>query len=374
MSRARRKMMKNRRRAAAVEEKKKEKVLDATAEEQQELQQLFENEQYADYINRLAEVIQEGHYDARIIYQGAYSYFMLGDYMRAANMINDVLTLMPDHVAARILLSRICLLDDRTDDGLAIIDFVLEHYQHRLSEEQRSDFKDLLDYYADTEAEHILTDFPHLAAFLQEAGMLPEKDDAEETEKPLKAVPGAEETEKPLEAVPGAEETEKPLEAVPGAEETEKPLEAVPGAKETEKPLEAVSEAEETEKPAEKIPEDKMMGENLSAETASAETGHSASAPDAGEEIRRIMNQPISLSDKVRLLNAFAAAHFAAGAAEYEAARSELEQACRLDSASQETLRNMAVLSKCEGKQDEAMTLASKLQQRDFLLLAYLLK
>lgn len=319
MSRASRRMMKKQRRVAA--EKGQGKTPGVTAAEREELRQLLESEQYAAYINRLAEAVQAGHYDGEILYQGAYSYFMLGDYLRAANMVNDVLTLVPGHIAARILLARICLLDDRTDDGLAIIDFVLEHYGRQISEEQREDFKDLLDYYADAEGEHILKDFPHVAAFLQEAGLLEEA---------------------------GVEDSESmPTDVADDAAEAD----AFEDHGEADAVVDAAAEPTETK-----------------------EAEHPADQSVAEAEIQRIMDQPVSLMEKVRLLNVFAAAHFAAGAAEYSAARMELVQACRLDATSQETLRNLAVLAKCEGRQEEAMTLASKLQQSDFLLLAFLMR
>ena len=329
MSRASRRMMKKQRRVAA--EKGQGKAPGVTAAEREELRQLLESEQYAAYINRLAEAVQAGHYDGEILYQGAYSYFMLGDYLRAANMVNDVLTLVPGHIAARILLARICLLDDRTDDGLAIIDFVLEHYGRQISEEQREDFKDLLDYYADAEGEHILKDFPHVAAFLQEAGLLEEA--------------GVEDSESmPTDVADDAAAGEST--AADAAE-----ADAFEDHGEADAVVDAAAEPTETK-----------------------EAEHPADQSVAEAEIQRIMDQPVSLMEKVRLLNVFAAAHFAAGAAEYSAARMELAQACRLDATSQETLRNLAVLAKCEGRQEEAMTLASKLQQSDFLLLAFLMR
>ena len=93
---------------------------------------------------------------------------------------------------------------------------------------------------------------------------------------------------------------------------------------------------------------------------------------DAAAEIAQVMAQQISLADKVHLLNAFAAAHFMAGAAEYAAAREELEQALQLDIASAETLRNLAVLAKCQGEAEKAWAFAAKLPTSDFLLMAFL--
>lgn len=313
MSKASRRMMKQRnRQASAKAEEVQKNAQQLTEMEAKDLQHLFETEQYADYINRLAEIVQEGHYDEDALYHGAYSYFMLGDYLRAANMVNDVLTVSPMHLEARILLARICLLDDRTDDGLAIFDFILEHFKEQMTEAQTDDLKDVLDYYANTETENIRENFPHVTHFLQKVGLMPE-----------------------TAAADAPQEAEAASACVPVPEAAE------------------VTEAEE---PSE-----------LAASAAAA-----APAPDAAAEIAQVMAQQISLADKVRLLNAFAAAHFMAGAAEYAAAQAELEQALQLDTASAETLRNLAVLAKCQGETDKAWNFAAKLPTSDFLLMAFL--
>lgn len=317
MSKASRRMMKQRNRQASAQAKEVQKNAQQLTEmEAKDLQHLFETEQYADYINRLAEIVQEGHYDEDALYRGAYSYFMLGDYLRAANMVNDVLTVSPMHLEARILLARICLLDDRTDDGLAIFDFILEHFKEQLTEAQTDDLKDVLDYYANTETENIRKNFPHVVRFLQAAGLMPEIAAAE------------------VQDAPQAETAAIECAPVP---ETVEAVEA---------------EAEES-----------------SLDSAAASE---SAAPDAAAEIAQVMAQQISLADKVRLLNAFAAAHFMAGAAEHAAAREELEQALQLDTASAETLRNLAVLAKCQGEAEKAWAFAAKLPTSDFLLMAFL--
>ncbi len=149
--------------------------LENVQELREELRALFAEEKYSDVINKLAELVQVGDHDAEMLYDGAYSYFMLGDYSRAAGMVQNVLTFEPEHIAARILLARICILEDRTDDSLAIFDFVLEHGENVLTQEQREDIEDILDYYGRNEAEHIKAEFPHVAGFL---GLEPLTEDA----------------------------------------------------------------------------------------------------------------------------------------------------------------------------------------------------
>lgn len=89
-----------------------------------------------------------------------------------------------------------------------------------------------------------------------------------------------------------------------------------------------------------------------------------------GERDSVFANKKLPLRKKVRLLNVFAGAHFAAG--EHEAATVLLSAALDIDAADPETLRNLAVLAKCMGESDKALAIVAKLPQTDFLLLDYL--
>ncbi len=291
MSKANRKMNKNKK-------KKVQDVQQGTVQKlHEELQSLFAEEKYSDVINKLAELVQAGDYEPEMLYAGAYSYFMIGDYERATGMVENVLNFAPGHVAARILLARICILEDRTDDSMAIFDFVLEHSESQLTQEQREDMEDILDYYGRNEADHLKAEFPHVAAFL---GLAPSLTKAPASEPVADAVPEI--------------ATEGPV-AAPAAQQ---------------------------------------MAESVEA------------------EIQAVMGKDASLSDKVRLLQAFAGGHFTAG--EYVAAAKFLETALSIDGKDINVIRNLAVLAKRMGKTDKALELAAKLPQTDFLLLDFLLQ
>lgn len=309
MGRANRKMNKNK--------KKKEQEMQSAMVQKlrEELSTLFAEEKYSDVINKLAELVQAGDHDPEMLYSGAYSYFMIGDYERAAGMVENVLTFAPGHLAARILLARICILEDRTDDSLAIFDFVLEHSENQLTQEQREDMEDILEYYGRNEAEHLQADFPHVAAFL---GLAPAATSA--------AAP-----------VPKASSF-----TVPAA------------------PVEPAASVTVPEAPAVEAP------------IAAPAAPQAAAAESVEAEIQAVMGKDASLSDKVRLLQAFAGGHFTAG--EYAAAAKLLETALTIDGQDANVIRNLAVLAKRMGKVDKALELAARMPQTDFLLLDFLLQ
>lgn len=281
----------------------------ASQELRKVLDALYEKGEYVDVINTLAEIVQAKQQTAEDLYKGAYSYFMIGDYTRAAGLVTTVLDAAPDHVAARILLARICILEDRIDDGLAIFDFIFEHYENNLTEEQREDSEDILDYYGRAEGDRLAKDFPHVAKFL------------------------------------GIEGVEAPAAAPAPAAVPAPAVQAAPVASE---PVPAPAPA-----------------------AASAQTAAPADMSVAeGERDSVFANKKLPLRKKVRLLNVFAGAHFAAG--EHEAATVLLSAALDIDAADPETLRNLAVLAKCMGESDKALAIVAKLPQTDFLLLDYL--
>lgn len=309
------------------EQRKQEQAKQAIGGKSAVVRQHFEAGEYAETINALAELVQAGGHDAESLYMGAYSYFMTGDYLRAASMVQNVLTFDPNHVAARILLARVCILEDRADDGLAIFDFVLEHYEAKLTQQQREDIEDILEYYGRNEGDRLAKDFPHVAAFLGIGAE--EKASAPVATAPAPVAPSA----------PVKETAPQPVAFAapqPAAEAAEAP-----------ERVEDVAGVEEA------------------AEEAAAEE-----LPDTQDKINEILANNLSLLEKIRVLNAFAGASFAADA--LEDAETYLRAALEIDGTDAATIRNLAVLLHAMGAQDKALAVAAKLPETDFLLLAHL--
>lgn len=287
---------------------------------------------YGGALETLAASISAEVYDAGCMYEGACAYFMLGDYTRAAQWVQNTLQYAPDHAAARLLLARICILEDRVEDGLAIFEFVLAHEATQLTQQQREDMEDILAYYGKSEAS-LVRKYPHVAAFLHV--------EAEEDAETVDEAPSAA-------AALAAEAGET---AVLTAIETEN----VPA-------TQPVAEAGSAAQPAaEEMPE---------------ASGRTKSAPEAADtaaaehQLTEILASQAGVAQKVHMLNAFAGGFFVARA--YGLAQRYLSEALQLDTASAETLRNLAVLAHVQGDDDRALKFASALPETDFLLLAAL--
>lgn len=127
------------------------------------LRQQMQNMQYADALSTLAELIEKQCCEPEVIYQGAQAYFLIGDYERAAAWVENTLHFAPQHIGARLLLAKICLLEERIDDAMALYTFVLQNYPQGLTEAQREDIKEGADYTWRTDREWLVENYPLVA-------------------------------------------------------------------------------------------------------------------------------------------------------------------------------------------------------------------
>ena len=125
------------------------------------------DEEYGEALGTVAAMIEQGIEDPDAFYDASYAYFMSGDYERATQWVDNTLRLAPQHLGARILLARICFLEERTSDGLAIAEFVLKNYAASLSAEDKKELAEVLDYYGTTKEDEIRAGYPAIARFLQ---------------------------------------------------------------------------------------------------------------------------------------------------------------------------------------------------------------
>ena len=257
----------------------------------------IKEEKYDEALATLAEIAQTGQKNADMMYLAAVCYFMTGDYERAATWINNTLTYDGGHIRGRVLLARVCLVQDRDEDGLAIFDFVLEYGLATLNVEEKQEIEEILEYYVRNEAEKIKAHYPHIASFMN---LEPSTEDNQQV------------------SFIASEESGQPVGNITPVQDE------VGGVKE-----DAMS-AWETRRQA-------------------------------------VLDKPISLAEKLRLLNSFA------GAAYYErdfaGAQLLLEAALSIDAMDGESLCNMAILQAERGDKGLALEYVSKMKATDFGLL-----
>ena len=256
-----------------------------------EITELLAKEKYVEVIEELAKMIQAKCYDADTMYAGAFSYFMLGDYKRASDWVNNTLTYDPQNINVRILLARLCFLEDKVNDGLAVCNFVMQYYNNKLNTEQRNDIEDLVSMYIDDDNVN-KAKYPYLLALID--NVADEIDTAEETAT------------------------------------------AAPLAKE-------------------EAADSKILALDI-----------------AKAKCQEIMQQQLALTDKVKLLNSFAASFYLDK--DFASAELLLAEALRIDTKNDATLRNMIMTQLRLGNIAKAKKFATEMTIADFILLDMIAK
>lgn len=307
-----------------VQKKVDELQLKQCQGKEQALESAFEAGDYAKVLELLADLISAKDIKPALMYKGAYSYFMLGDYERSAQWVTNTLNYDGNNVDARILLARLCFMQDRHDDGLAIYDYLAEHYLGVMTREQKDQIIDSSEYYVHRQAEKIRQQYPYLANFLQ-VGTSP--------------------VHTALSTVEKKTETSEGTSAISALARLKAKLQAVQ------------AKNQQIETGQSKVETESVLPPNESAE--SLET-----------QLVNIKQQSCSLRQKVQLFNKFAAGYYVAG--DYKAAGKLLQEALMLDDGDAQTLRNMAMTQAALGNMDKAQAFAARLPEVDFVLLCML--
>ena len=247
------------------------------------IKKLLEEEKYDKILDLLAKMIQAKCYDADTMYAGAFSYFMLGDYKRASAWVNNTLTYDPQNINVRILLARLCFLEDRVNDGLAVCNFVMQYYSNNLNDEQQHDLEDLVSMYIDDDGVD-KTIYPYLLTMINDDATI--------------------------------DTTEEAVTSSSAKEEADSKIIALDIAK---------------------------------------------------AKCQEIMQQQLALTDKVKLLNSFAASFYLDK--DFASAELLLAEALRIDTKNDATLRNMVMTQLRLGNNKKAQEFVVSMTMPNFILL-----
>lgn len=338
------------RRKAAMDTKKAEKVAvdreetkttEAPAtgevrEAEQKLDRAFGEKRYGEALDALAELVEKTkNLSPEHIFMGAKSYFELKDYDRAAQWVTNTLTFAPAHVEARLLLARICMMKNRAEDAMAILNLLLENGLASLSEAQQAAAKKIWLRYGERA---FLEKFPNLSAL--DAAAQPVRDAAESVQQAGE------------EAKSDVKDLLRRLKEKVSGKAAGTPAPTRLGA--TEAP--AAPEAPVAEPaPASPAP----------AEPAAKEEDPVAS--DAAGVIAAVRGKAIPRAEKLRILNAFAGAAYLAD--DCRTAEEYLGAALTLDAEDDATLKNAVYNSLALGEIQRAESYAARMHFADFAVL-----
>ena len=344
MGKTSRKMNKNKQQQNQSDTSRKIRELKQQAKEQES------RTEHAEALETLAELLKLDCRDVEVIYAIAWNYFQVGDYERAAKWSQNTLQINGGHIEARILLGRLCLLEDRIDDALAIYEFIFTHYGKSLTDEQVAELKKLLKYYGEYEAELVKSDYPHVRDFMEKHLLLKDATAVDSGVRDTQTVPPAEETM----AASSGEEKHQDKSAATGAMSA----------------LERLRALKQKIQSAGNSGKDKQEAESRQAggkETAVKQQNTDAPEDEALSRKQEVLDKQCSVAEKVRLLHAAAGSYYFAG--KFASAELLLNAAWELDQYDEQTLRNLAIVQAEQGEQEQALKTAGQMHTTDFALL-----
>lgn len=333
-----------------INNKKKKKSENASVNELIELKRKMKAQyqagEYVEAMDTMAELAERKKMDPEIMYMGASCYFMTGDYERAAKWVNNTLAYDPQNIAARLLLARLCFVDDKSEDGFNILTFVVESYAGGIRDEENKILLEMLEYCSDNMAE-MMSQYSALVEYFHKHYKAPDVPKAAAV-----SVGNSLMANKPAPAG-GEVNDDGKTKAQAAVERLKALLNKSKGNTVERTPIEPASVKE---------PETKAAY-NCSAKSAGpTDDGESAEAI-----ISKVMNSNISFREKIQSLNNFAGGLYVNG--DYKGAFALLKKALEIDSHDPFALKNMAFTCLAMGDKEKALEFASAMPMMEFGLL-----
>ena len=290
----------------------------------------FEAGEYVEAMDTMAKIAEHKKMDPEVMFMGATCYFMTGDHERAAKWVNNTLAYDPNNVGARILLARLCFIEDKPDNGFAVLSFVVDNQQTYLKDKDKEKLLEMLEYCHN-----------NMKDAMQEYDSLVEYFNANYVAPAAFTAPVAAKTE-------GSSDNVGQSKAKAAVDRLKALLNKSKGNKTEGNQVEQISTAKPVAQPAVDN-SDKTIRESST------------------DIIAKVMGSEISLREKIRSLNNFAGGLYVNE--DYEDAFALLKKALEIDAHDPFVLKNMAFTCLAMGDKEKALKYASAMSMVEFGLL-----
>lgn len=353
-----------------------------------DMQQLMAEENYVDAIDVMAEMATNRQMDGEVMYWGAQCYFMTGDFERAERWAGNALNNGYNSAGIKILLANLCVAEERYEDAFKLCEVALSEGVDSMTGLDKEIFDDLMDnirYGYD----ELMAKYPLVSEYFEKNDSASQTVFSQlseaETEKPDIKQPAdngvkteeEDNADKAQAALARLRQLLSKNKAADEAEEAPKEESAEQQAEPTitreviasddvaeDKDIQPEIQQTEAEQPAVEAKTVKQSEEN------SAEQNNNDEFDVAGT-LEQVVAKEISLAEKVRLINVFAAACYQRE--DYQSAFDLLSAALEIDGQDAATLKNIAYTCLSAGETEQALSFAAQLPVVDFGLL-YALK
>lgn len=323
--------------------RKENEAINELVELKKKMKEQYAAGEYVEAMDTMAEIARHKKMDPEIMYMGANCYFMTGDYERAARWVNSTLSYDPQNISARLLLSRLCFVEEKPDDGFVILNFVVENFSGSIKEEEKTRLLEMLGYCNEKMAD-TMKQYPALMEYFKANYVAPvaptQKVGDNSIQDKLEAFLS------PKNTVDNAHYEESKSKAQAAVDRLKLLLNKSKGNKYNDEKKPALDNG----------PKTKLT------RTTEMDGG------DSSEQlIDKVMASAISLREKIKGLNNFASGLFLND--DYDGAFKLLQKALEIDAHDPFVLRNMAYVCLAMKDKDKALEYASKLPMMDFGLI-----
>ena len=364
-----------------------------------DMQQLMAEENYVDAIDVMAEMATNRQMDGEVMYWGAQCYFMTGDFERAEKWVNNALNNGYNTAGLKMLLATLCMAEERDEEGFKLCDIALAEGMGDMTIQEKEIFDEFMENIS-YGYEELVEKYPKIREYLQQ-----NKNDSESNSaiSKLRQLMETKESKSEQEAEPVEADKAEPAVSTEESTNADKAQAALARLRQLLSKNKAADEAEEApkEESAEQQAEPTITREVIAsddvaenkdiqpeiqqteaeqpaveaktveqAEENSAEQNNNDEFDVAGT-LEQVVAKEISLAEKVRLINVFAAACYQRG--DYQSAFDLLSAALEIDGQDAATLKNIAYTCLSAGETEQALSFAAQLPVVDFGLL-YALK
>ena len=359
-----------------------------------DMQQLMAEENYVDAIDVMAEMATNRQMDGEVMYWGAQCYFMTGDFKRAERWVENALNNGCNTAGLKMLLATLCMAEERDEEGFKLCDIALAEGMGDMTIQEKEIFDEFMENIS-YGYDELVEKYPKIREYLQQ-----NKNDSESNSaiSKLRQLMETKEPKPEQEAEPVEADKAEPAASTEESTNEDKAQAALARLRQLLSKNKAADEAEEAPKEesaeqqaestitreviaSDDVAENKYVQPEIQQTEAEQPAVEADSKEQAGQNnndkfdvagtLEQVLAKEISLAEKVRLINVFAAACYQRG--DYQSAYDLLSAALEIDGQDAATLKNIAYTCLSAGETEQALSFAAQMPVVDFGLL-YALK
>ena len=146
---------------------KQAKVCNIIKQKKIELSNAVDLKNYTKALDIISELMELGCREVDVFYQTAYVYYMMKDYNRAIKWVDNTLKYDSNNILARILLGKLCILEERYDDAMSIYEYILQNFCNEIVNIYIVEIRQIIEPIWKDDQEWIMNNYPQISNMMK---------------------------------------------------------------------------------------------------------------------------------------------------------------------------------------------------------------